>query len=90
MSELDLTAMRMEGVTLTDEYMEIIENERVIAEEYKMQPSYLDRLYGMITDLFIDKYKFKGLNVKNKISSLLEVLDKDKYSYEKLLEFFNQ
>lgn len=30
---------------------------------------------GMITDLFIDKFKFKGTNVKTKVPLLLEILD---------------
>lgn len=42
---------------------------------------------GMITDLFIDKFKFKGQNVKTKVSSLLEILDN--YDLNSLLEFFN-
>lgn len=29
----------------------------------------------MITDLFIDKFKFKGTNVKTKVPLLLEMLD---------------
>ena len=31
----------------------------------------LERLYGMITDLYIDHNKFKGHNVKNKVGRLL-------------------
>jgi len=30
---------------------------------------------GMITDLFIDKFKFRGTNVKTKVPLLLEILD---------------
>ena len=40
----------------------------------------------MITDLYIDKYKFKGQNVKNKVPMLLEVLDD--YDLAKLIDFF--
>ncbi len=41
---------------------------------------------GMITDLFIDKFKFKGQNVKSKVPMLLEVLDN--YDLQNLIEFF--
>lgn len=41
---------------------------------------------GMITDLFIDKFKFKGSNVKTKVPQLLEVLDN--YELENLIGFF--
>ena len=44
------------------------------------------RLYGMITDLYIDKFKFKGMNVKSKVPQLLEVLDN--YELESLVDFF--
>lgn len=43
---------------------------------------------GMITDLFIDKFKFKGQNVKTKVSSLLEILDN--YDLNALLNFFTE
>jgi hypothetical protein len=43
---------------------------------------------GMITDLYIDRHKFKGINVKGKIPQLLEVLDK--YDLQNLLNFFEQ
>ena len=41
---------------------------------------------GMITDLFIDKFKFKGVNVKSRVQQLLEILDN--YNYETLCTFF--
>lgn len=43
---------------------------------------------GMITDLFIDKFKFKGQNVKTKVSLLLEILDN--YDLNSLMDFFNE
>ncbi len=42
----------------------------------------------MITDLYIDKFKFSGQNVKNKVPQLIEKLD----NYEgpdELIKFFN-
>lgn len=41
----------------------------------------------MITDLYIDKFKFKGMNVKSKVPILLEVLDN--YDLQNLVEFFD-
>lgn len=40
----------------------------------------------MITDLFIDKFKFKGVNVKTKVPQLLEILDT--YNMDNLRDFF--
>lgn len=40
----------------------------------------------MITDLFIDKFKFKGQNVRSKVPALMELLDH--YDYNTLAQFF--
>ncbi|XP_024919046.1 BBSome complex member BBS7 isoform X2 [Cynoglossus semilaevis] len=71
---------------LIPEYRNILDESASLLEEYKKQPAHLERLYGMITDLFIDKFKFKGQNVKTKVSSLLEILDN--YDLNSLLDFF--
>ncbi|XP_037637159.1 Bardet-Biedl syndrome 7 protein isoform X1 [Sebastes umbrosus] len=73
---------------LIPEYRNILDESANLLEEYKKQPAHLERLYGMITDLFIDKFKFKGQNVKSKVSSLLEILDN--YDLNSLLAFFNE
>lgn len=72
---------------LIPEYRSILDESANLLEEYKKQPAHLERLYGMITDLFIDKFKFKGQNVKTKVSSLLEILDN--YDLTSLLDFFS-
>jgi len=42
---------------------------------------------GMITDLYIDTFKFRGRNVKGKIQQLMSILEN--YTFEALLDFFN-
>ncbi|XP_074849474.1 BBSome complex member BBS7 isoform X4 [Carettochelys insculpta] len=72
---------------LIPEYRCILEEADHLLEEYKKQPAHLERLYGMITDLFIDKFKFKGTNVKSKVPLLLEILDS--YDQNALYAFFD-
>uniref|UniRef100_A0A8C4X5D7 Bardet-Biedl syndrome 7 protein homolog n=1 Tax=Erpetoichthys calabaricus TaxID=27687 RepID=A0A8C4X5D7_ERPCA len=72
---------------LIPEYRSILEDADHLIEEYKKQPAHLERLYGMITDLFIDKFKFKGTNVKTKVPLLLEILDN--YDPSSLVAFFD-
>ncbi|XP_069781264.1 Bardet-Biedl syndrome 7 protein isoform X2 [Narcine bancroftii] len=72
---------------LIPEYRSILVEADSLLEEYKKQPAHLERLYGMITDLFIDKFKFKGTNVKTKVPLLLEVLDN--YDPNSLAAFFD-
>ncbi|KAI4462734.1 bardet-biedl syndrome 7 protein [Holotrichia oblita] len=71
---------------LSSKYKELLENEKELRLEFTSQPSYLDRLYGIITDLYVDFYKLKGTNVKSKIPKLIHILDN--YSYEDLLQQF--
>ncbi|XP_065058986.1 Bardet-Biedl syndrome 7 protein homolog [Rhopilema esculentum] len=73
---------------LGQEYQEILENSEQLLEEFKKQPCHLERLYGMITDLFIDKHKFKGQNVKNKVTALMGILDN--YDLDTLIDFFQE
>ncbi|KAJ3587558.1 hypothetical protein NHX12_011155 [Muraenolepis orangiensis] len=73
---------------LIPEYRSILDQSQHLLDEYKKQPAHLERLYGMITDLYIDKFKFKGQNVKSKVSSLLEILDN--YDLQSLLAFFSE
>ncbi|XP_052005898.1 Bardet-Biedl syndrome 7 protein isoform X2 [Xyrauchen texanus] len=73
---------------LIPEYRSIMDESAQLFEEYKKQPAHLERLYGMITDLFIDKFKFKGQNVKTKVSQLLAILNN--YELDSLMEFFSE
>ncbi|GBM81005.1 Bardet-Biedl syndrome 7 protein [Araneus ventricosus] len=71
---------------LAPEYQEILNSSDQLQLEYKRQPCHLERLFGMITDLYIDVYKFKGINVKSKVPSLLQILNN--YDLEALINFF--
>ncbi|KAJ7326996.1 hypothetical protein JRQ81_016755 [Phrynocephalus forsythii] len=72
---------------LIPEYRNILKEAEQLLKEHKKQPTSLERLYGMITDLFIDKFKFKGTNVKTKVPLLLEILGS--YDQNTLLAFFD-
>jgi len=72
---------------LAPEYQDILQNSEEIKKDFAKQPAHLERLYGMLTDLYIDKYKFKGVNVKHRVPQLLETLDD--YNLIKLQNFFS-
>ena len=82
----DLQMQEQDVSFLAPEYQEIIDQEQKIKNEFTRQPAHLERLYGMITDLFIDKYKFKGVNVRHKVDDLTGLLDS--YDLPSLLAFF--
>ncbi|KAL9702503.1 hypothetical protein quinque_006021 [Culex quinquefasciatus] len=68
--------------TLSQEYQDLLKNQRQIEAEFKKQPTILNRIYGILTDLYIDKFKFKGVNVKTKLPQLIDLLEH--YEYEEL------
>ena len=82
----DLSAHEDDTAFLSPEYQYILEHSTELQLQYKRQPAQLERLYGMITDLFIDQHKFKGQNVKNRVPQLLDILDK--YHLQTLIHFF--
>lgn len=82
----DVAAHEADTSFLSPEYKYILDNSDSLEAMFKKQPARLERLYGMITDLYIDYNKFKGQNVKNKVPMLLEILDK--YELNTLIEFF--
>lgn len=73
--------------TLSEEYRQLLENQRDIETEFKKQPTILNRIYGILTDLYIDKFKFKGVSVKTKLPQLIELLDN--YKYDELVQFYS-
>ena len=82
----DLAAHEDDTSFLSPEYSYILDNAVDLQAQFKRQPAQLERLYGMITDLFIDQHKFKGQNVKSRVPQLLDILDK--YNLQKLITFF--
>lgn len=82
----ELQVHENDSTFMSAEYLQILEDADLLQAEFKKQPCHLERLYGMITDLYIDKFKFKGQNVKGKVPALLEVLDN--YDLQTLVQFF--
>lgn len=64
----------------------ILENAEAMQDELKQQPCIIERLYALVTDLYMDRASFKGLNVKDLVPNLLELLDN--CDLDSLLEFF--
>ena len=84
----ELETYESDSSFLSEEYKEILDNADLLQQEFKKQPCHLERLYGMITDLYIDRHKFKGQNVKHKVPQLMSLLDS--YDLDMLMEFFQE
>ncbi|XP_075234502.1 BBSome complex member BBS7-like [Lycorma delicatula] len=72
---------------LSAEYKQILHNQHEILAQYNKYPGYLDRLKCAVVDLYVDWFKFKGINVKPKIPLLTDALNN--YSLDLILSFFN-
>lgn len=73
---------------LAPEYVDILDNEDSIKRELQEQPGQLQFLYGIVTDLYVDNYKFKGQNVTSQVPQLQRILSD--YSLETVLAFFSR
>ena len=49
---------------MSEEYRNIAKDATQLAKELETQPRAVEYLSGIITDLFVDKHKFKGHNVR--------------------------
>merc|ERR1712150_238107 len=74
---------------LDPEYAQIINDREKILREFKERPKALKSLYGIVTDLYVDMHKFKGIDIardRNRMLPLMNLLEH--YTYEGVLNFF--
>ncbi|KAJ1521166.1 hypothetical protein ONE63_002861 [Megalurothrips usitatus] len=86
-----LEALRdLDRETLAPKFLAILDNERDIRERHKRHPAYLDRLCGMLVDLYVDHHKFRGANARSRAPALLDAVHKAPLDglLEALLRFF--
>eukprot|EP00052_Salpingoeca_macrocollata_P026516 m.246281 g.246281 ORF g.246281 m.246281 type:complete len:726 (+) comp22582_c0_seq3:62-2239(+) len=83
----ELQAQEGAADQMLPEYRNILEHGDQLEKDFQLQPCFLERLHGMIADLYIDKYKFKGMQVTSQLPQLNQILaDND---FEELVSFFD-
>lgn len=73
---------------LCEEYQDILRRKDTIEANHSIDSIVLDRIYGLLTDCYIDRFKLKGITVKQKIPQLLKLLAN--YDYESIVVFLDQ
>eukprot|EP00002_Diphylleia_rotans_P015635 TRINITY_DN3026_c0_g1_i5.p1 TRINITY_DN3026_c0_g1~~TRINITY_DN3026_c0_g1_i5.p1 ORF type:complete len:286 (-),score=60.03 TRINITY_DN3026_c0_g1_i5:289-1146(-) len=73
---------------LAPEFQQILESPEKLQQDYEVQPRRLEFLYGIIIDLYVDKFKFKGQDVRARIPVLMSQLQN--YSLDNILNFFSE
>lgn len=84
---LDLDITEEEMYCLCDDYRELLVNKDQIQAEFEKDKLITNRLFGVLTDLYVDWFKLKGLDVKQKIPNLINLLDK--YDFYELMQLFD-
>lgn len=59
---------------LSDDYKNLLHSKQNLEKKFKSESSNLDRLIGILMDSYIDKNKFKGISVKQKLETIFQAL----------------
>uniref|UniRef100_A0A1I7YT33 Sulfotransfer_1 domain-containing protein n=1 Tax=Steinernema glaseri TaxID=37863 RepID=A0A1I7YT33_9BILA len=89
MSLQELEANQDDISYLNDELRTILRSYEKLYVEFTQASFRNDKLFGMTTDLFIDKHKMAGKNARERGKQLLHFLQSN-YSFENLVAFFNE
>ena len=73
---------------LAPEYAEVVKDGAKFKREFQNQPRALEMLYGLVTDLYVDKEKFRGRDVQHRIPALVSLLQR--YNFEDVVRFFDE
>ena len=74
---------------LSEDYKFIHDHADELRAEFAESPTSLQYMAGIITDFFVDRMKFCGIDARHKIPQLENLLNAKNYDFDKLLEFFN-
>ncbi|GMH58382.1 hypothetical protein TL16_g02598 [Triparma laevis f. inornata] len=72
---------------MSQEYVEILKNADAIKAEHKQRPMLMNYLAGIITDLFVDRHKLRGVDVRHRIPELQGLINN--YDGDALLSVFS-
>lgn len=72
---------------LSDKYKNLLNDKQNLEAKHEIESTNFNRLIGILIDIYIDKNKFKGINVKSKLESYTHFL-RNCDGIEQLMEFF--
>ncbi|ETW03015.1 hypothetical protein H310_05450 [Aphanomyces invadans] len=73
---------------MSSEYQRILADADRIVADFQASPRAMSYITGVLTDLFVDISKFRGVNPKAHLPRLFQILDQ--YNYDALVEFFTR
>ena len=72
---------------LSQEYKDVLASAEQIKKEHSRRPQLLMYLCGLITDLFVDRHRLRGVDVRHRILEVQAVITD--YDFNKLLDVFS-
>jgi hypothetical protein len=60
---------------LSDKHKNLLQNKQTLEKKFKNDLSHLDRIVSVLKDFLVDKSKFKGIQMKNKLEKVVEALN---------------
>jgi len=76
-----------EATWLSPEYKLVLSNAEQIRLEHKEAPQMMAYLSGIISDLFVDRHKLRGIDVKHRLQELQAIITS--YDFDQLLSVFS-
>ncbi|RHZ27943.1 hypothetical protein DYB26_011303, partial [Aphanomyces astaci] len=73
---------------MSPEYQRILADADRIVAAFDAHPRAMTYLTGVLTDLYVDISKFRGVNPKTHLPRLFHLLDQ--YNFDALVEFFTR
>jgi len=71
---------------LSPQLLEVLENADELKAKHKDNEKHIEFIENVLQQLFVDRFKFKGINVKHRISEVKQLVNK--YSWEGLVTLF--
>ncbi|OWZ14489.1 hypothetical protein PHMEG_00012034 [Phytophthora megakarya] len=71
---------------MTPEYQHILQNSEKILADFKVSPKALNYLAGILTDLYVDLCKFRGISAKQSLPRLYQLIEH--YHFDTLVQFY--
>eukprot|EP00277_Geminigera_cryophila_P048116 CAMPEP_0173088656 /NCGR_PEP_ID=MMETSP1102-20130122/25151_1 /TAXON_ID=49646 /ORGANISM="Geminigera sp., Strain Caron Lab Isolate" /LENGTH=812 /DNA_ID=CAMNT_0013971775 /DNA_START=73 /DNA_END=2511 /DNA_ORIENTATION=+ len=82
----ELAATPEDKALLSPDLLEVLENGDELKAKHKDNEKHIEFIEQVLEQLFVDRFKFKGINVKHRIAEVKELVDK--YSWEGLVSLF--
>eukprot|EP00164_Ancoracysta_twista_P005357 GFYU01007326.1.p1 GENE.GFYU01007326.1~~GFYU01007326.1.p1 ORF type:complete len:720 (+),score=217.69 GFYU01007326.1:110-2269(+) len=73
---------------LNADFVDTLDNQEMIEKEFKLQPRKVEVLHSLIIDFYIDRFKFKNMDVSGRVPKLQQLIWN--YDLDSIVRFFKE